>query len=159
MKPPTQISTLLRRLCLSPNLNTEYVCRQCRCRALKTSRQVKRPVDLRFYSTRNRDSSDDENSFTERLRRKLWRQDADDESKEPEASNDVVSGDEEQTHSKPGLAEAPIVGSSSPGVGGLEYQPAATWDGLEQIGGATGWWEEEWDQEHSFEGYVPYGIM
>ena len=33
-----------------------------------------------------------------------------------------------------------------------EYVPATTWDGLEHIGGATGWWEDAWDQEHQFKG-------
>ena len=34
------------------------------------------------------------------------------------------------------------------------YVPATTWDGLDQIGGATGWWEEAWDKENQFKGSV-----
>ncbi|KAL9614915.1 MAG: hypothetical protein Q9167_000657 [Letrouitia subvulpina] len=35
-----------------------------------------------------------------------------------------------------------------------DYKPASTWHGLESIGGPTGWWEKEWDQEHQFFGYM-----
>ncbi|KAI4162869.1 MAG: hypothetical protein LQ342_003586 [Letrouitia transgressa] len=35
-----------------------------------------------------------------------------------------------------------------------DYKPASTWHGLESIGGPTGWWEKEWDQEHQFFGLV-----
>lgn len=35
-----------------------------------------------------------------------------------------------------------------------KYSEAVTWDGLDQIGGAEGWWEEAWDKENQFKGYV-----
>jgi hypothetical protein len=38
------------------------------------------------------------------------------------------------------------------------YVPATSGDGLEQVGGATGWWEEAWDQENHFEGCVFMGL-
>ena len=37
---------------------------------------------------------------------------------------------------------------------GRKYGEATTWDGLDQIGGAKGWWEEVWDQENQFKGYL-----
>lgn len=33
-----------------------------------------------------------------------------------------------------------------------KYSEAVTWDGLDQIGGAEGWWEKAWDQENQFKG-------
>ena len=36
----------------------------------------------------------------------------------------------------------------------VDYVPATTWDGLDQIGGAAGWWEAAWDEEHQFQGYA-----
>ena len=35
-----------------------------------------------------------------------------------------------------------------------DYKPAQTWDGLERVGGPTGWWEEQWDREHQYLGYA-----
>ena len=35
----------------------------------------------------------------------------------------------------------------------VDYVPATTWEGLDQIGGSTGWWEEAWDAENRFTGY------
>ena len=34
------------------------------------------------------------------------------------------------------------------------YKPATSLDDLEPIGGPSGWWEEAWDKEHQFKGYV-----
>lgn len=41
---------------------------------------------------------------------------------------------------------------------GGQYVQATTWDGLEQIGGATGWWEEAWDKVNQFEGWASLGL-
>jgi len=35
------------------------------------------------------------------------------------------------------------------------YVPASTWDGLERVGGFGGWWKENWDPDHPFEGFLP----
>jgi hypothetical protein len=35
------------------------------------------------------------------------------------------------------------------------YEPAATWDGLERVGGFGHWWKENWDPDHRFEGFLP----
>lgn len=35
------------------------------------------------------------------------------------------------------------------------YEPAATWDGLERVGGFGHWWKENWDPKHRFEGFLP----
>ena len=48
---------------------------------------------------------------------------------------------------------APDAETVLPDDGASNYVPATTWDGLEHIGGASGWWEEAWDQEHPFYGY------
>ena len=34
------------------------------------------------------------------------------------------------------------------------YEPATSLDQLESIGGPTGWWEEAWDRQHQFNGYI-----
>lgn len=38
------------------------------------------------------------------------------------------------------------------------YVQAATWDGLEQVGGFGGWFKENWDPEHRFTAFVPKEI-
>ena len=50
-------------------------------------------------------------------------------------------------------AESDATAETVAAAGG-SYVPAATWDGLERIGGAEGWWEEAWDRENQFEGYA-----
>ncbi|MCJ1306316.1 hypothetical protein MMC08_009136, partial [Hypocenomyce scalaris] len=49
---------------------------------------------------------------------------------------------------------APDAETVLPDDGASNYVPATTWDGLEHIGGASGWWEEAWDQEHPFYGFM-----
>ena len=34
------------------------------------------------------------------------------------------------------------------------YKPATSLDQLEPVGGSTGWWEDAWDRENQFQGYV-----
>ncbi|KAL8947350.1 MAG: hypothetical protein Q9222_006362 [Ikaeria aurantiellina] len=36
----------------------------------------------------------------------------------------------------------------------LDYTPAVSGEGLETIGGPTGWWEEAWDEQHQFKGFM-----
>lgn len=33
-----------------------------------------------------------------------------------------------------------------------DYTPAVSGEGLEMIGGPTGWWEEAWDEQHQYRG-------
>lgn len=40
-----------------------------------------------------------------------------------------------------------------------DYKPATSGEGLEAVGGPTGWWEKAWDEEHQFQGYSnPNGL-
>ncbi|KAL9602751.1 MAG: hypothetical protein Q9219_001594 [cf. Caloplaca sp. 3 TL-2023] len=36
----------------------------------------------------------------------------------------------------------------------MDYTPAVSGEGLEMIGGPTGWWEEAWDEQHQFQGFM-----
>jgi hypothetical protein len=55
---------------------------------------------------------------------------------------------------KEDLSEANDTPTISPELAKQNYIPATSWDGLDRIGGASGWWEEAWDAEHQFEGYT-----
>lgn len=35
-----------------------------------------------------------------------------------------------------------------------DYQAATSGEGLEMIGGRTGWWEKAWDEQFQFKGYA-----
>lgn len=99
--------------------------------------------------------SDDEDTFTQRLRRKLWKS-------EPPGLKDPynVGAPENTRRVKQVKKEAftdDLIGKTA--VQGGQYVRATTWDGLEQIGGATGWWEEAWDRVNVFEGFVFLGIF
>lgn len=39
-------------------------------------------------------------------------------------------------------------------VDDVDYKPAVSGEELERVGGPSGWWEEAWDAEHQFAGYV-----
>ncbi|KAL8717316.1 MAG: hypothetical protein Q9225_005433 [Loekoesia sp. 1 TL-2023] len=45
-------------------------------------------------------------------------------------------------------------GDSMPTVDDVDYTPAVSGEGLEMIGGLTGWWEEAWDEQHQFQGFM-----
>jgi hypothetical protein len=38
------------------------------------------------------------------------------------------------------------------------YEPAETWDGLEQVGGFSKYWKD-WDADHRFKGFLPAEVM
>ncbi|KAL8986897.1 MAG: hypothetical protein Q9177_003846 [Variospora cf. flavescens] len=39
-------------------------------------------------------------------------------------------------------------------VDDIDYKPAVSGEELERVGGPSGWWEEAWDEEHQFVGYM-----
>ncbi|KAL8957162.1 MAG: hypothetical protein Q9193_005493 [Seirophora villosa] len=39
-------------------------------------------------------------------------------------------------------------------VDDVDYKPAVSGEELERVGGPSGWWEEAWDAEHKFAGYM-----
>ncbi|KAL8749012.1 MAG: hypothetical protein Q9184_006973 [Pyrenodesmia sp. 2 TL-2023] len=42
----------------------------------------------------------------------------------------------------------------TPPIDDSDYTPALSGEGLESIGGPTGWWEQAWDEEHQFQGFM-----
>ena len=119
-----------------------YICARCRDRTIKETRRA--PISTSASRTAEKIP------FSEKFRRKIWGTDtppgqADPYTKEPnEKGKDAkeLSGLEHIASEDPTIAVGPQ----------LDYVPAETWDGLEHVGGATGWWEEAWDKEHQFIG-------
>lgn len=105
---------------------------------------------------RHASSSSGSGSVSETVRRMLWGTDS-----PPGQEDPYVALSESEKRKSKGTEDSVVVAEGAPeeGVGPPDvatsnYVPATTWDGLDQIGGATGWWEEAWDQEHPFQRYV-----
>ena len=81
--------------------------------------------------------------FTEKLRRRIWG------SETPPGQEDPYKSIKDQTEQVDPL---PVTAEGQATAAQLDYVPATTWEGLDQIGGATGWWEEAWDAEHKYSG-------
>ena len=136
-----------------------FVCAECRTRAARHAPSAP------FSSTTQRRDDDPppDNPYykpkpnrkhlprSERIRRMIWGTDSPPGQKDPYA----LPG---QPGSEP---NAPEEGKPEPKPAAVErdsYVPATMWEGLERIGGPSGWWEEQWDQEHPFAGYALRGL-
>jgi hypothetical protein len=152
--------------------SSNYVCAQCRQGPLAPAQSIQRSmrtnVSQRYAST----DSNTKVPFTEKLRRKLWNTDTPPGLEDPYGGKSILErraearkraargGSTETTVDSTKLTEptestteaaAPLTTPPVPTEG---YVPATTWDGLESIGGASGWWESDWDRENQFQGYV-----
>ena len=121
-----------------------FVCLRCRSRRLPPLQ----PLVIQRYA------SDDNKSNLSSVRKKIWgtehppgqRDPYEQLTAEQRAEQEQEMEAEREMEAKK-QAEAEVVAEAE-----AEYEPATTWDGLERIGGPTGWWEEAWDREHQFEG-------
>ena len=146
-----------------------YVCVQCRQRINSQSSRHTPILSSSTVCRRNGSSSSSKLPYTEKLRRKIWGTDTPPGQEDPYGGKSILERNRERKEQDVGQAEvddlqegvqasektpvdAPIAQSIDSGVL-ADYVPATTWDGLDHIGGATGWWEESWDAEHQFEGY------
>ena len=152
-----QLST--RNLLLhQPRNQSTFVC--SRCRNNKLLRPGSSQPSLFQWTQHRAKSTDEKLPFGEKLRRKIWATDKPPGQKNPyekltpeqrakeieerEAEAERERLEEDTTMRQVDAAPPPITDG---------YTPAATWDGLDQIGGAEGWWEEAWDKENQFMGY------
>ena len=93
--------------------------------------------------------------FSEKIRQKIWG--TKDTPGQADPYGDASVFDQTKKQAEPELVdEIPTTGDKdiSKSDAYADYVPATTWDGLDHIGGATGWWEEAWDEEHQFNGCV-----
>lgn len=147
----------MRRALPLNGLASGYICLQCRHRvfALPRNARILHPVSTssRHYAS----SGNDESTFSERIRRRLWKT-------EPPGPEDPYSHEKWDAQKAAKAADrrakenAIVTNPTGQDSAGEHYVEATTWDGLEQIGGATGWWEEAWDRMNQFEGCVPRAI-
>jgi hypothetical protein len=157
MEQSLRLRSAMRYTFPSTRLASCYVCSQCRHRASTIAQRARIFHPVRTSFRQYASSGGRENSFSERFRRRLWKT-------EPPGQKDPYSFEERDALRAAEEAERAArenavedVGSptaSVPDSGSEPYVPATTWDGLEQIGGPTGWWEDAWDQVNRFEGSV-----
>ena len=163
-----RMKTILRRISTrgfqSQQLRAQstFICSRCRKNRLHPTAQFSSPL---FQSSQHRAKSTDEKlPFGEKLRRKIWATDTPPGQKNPyerltpeqrakEIEEREAAASEELEYEDE-ASDQEAKGVPSPVTDG--YVQAATWDGLDQIGGSEGWWEEAWDQENQFVGYVPF---
>lgn len=143
MKQSARIREAARYASQSLNPRGSYVCFQCRQKGFLFSKRAPHSPQLTYLQKRNSGSLSNESAFTRNLRKKIWGKN-DPGPQEPEPETELATLDE--------IDDASLQLDDTG-----EYIPATTWDGLEAIGGAEGWWEEAWDQEHRFEGSASPG--
>lgn len=150
MEQSTRLSSVIRHVFPPTKLIPGYVCLQCRTRGFIITRTPRIfpavSTSFRGYAS----SGGKENTLTERIRRSLWKTEPPGQ-KDPYNPNEAdalraheASRAEEEKASR----DDPTKLDSEAG----QYVQANTWDGLERIGGPTGWWEEAWDKVNNFEG-------
>lgn len=128
---------------------------QCRRRAFISAPRVRIRLVVSYSERRNVSSTSDENSFTEGLRRKLWRtHDHGPKDLEPDDNQSVRDQETQWEEIAADKQAVEPYNATLPSVTSGDYTPATTWDGLESIGGPEGWWEETWDHNNRFEGLV-----
>ena len=130
----------------------DFVCLQCRHRAARaasvTTSGVAAGRTQRNVSTSS-SAAASTTPFTERLRKRIWG------TNEPPGSENPY-GEKSVLDSVKAKRDAERVKDLGPRSEPLQddYVPSKSWEGLEHIGGATGWWEDAWDQENQFQGSV-----
>ena len=125
-----------------------FICIQCRHRAISHLSKTA------FSTSTSRKADNDKLPYSEKLRRRIWGTDTPPGQLDPYTQESALERkrrlDREESSVSESASETDTASLASDAK--FDYVPATTWDGLEQIGGATGWWEEAWDQEHKFRG-------
>lgn len=156
MKPATRLSTLVASVGQRSTVRRGFVCLQCRHRSALAAQKCALSTSIPVPTQRHASSTTRSDSLSERIRRKIWGTDSPPSQEDPYGGLSTFEQRKSKAKKDPvavaeGVSGAAVVPSDA---AASNYVPATTWDGLDRIGGATGWWEEAWDQEHPFHGYV-----
>jgi hypothetical protein len=95
--------------------------------------------------------------FTEKIRQRIWGTDTPPGLEDPYGDKSVF--DKTKERAKEEEAEEREVQKKAAQPDLSTYEPASTWDGLEKVGGFGGWWKENWDPEHQFQGFLPAEVV
>ncbi|KAF4635959.1 hypothetical protein G7Y89_g2130 [Cudoniella acicularis] len=126
--------------------SSPYLCLACRHRASSFSTSSLRSAQ-----------KDEKVPITERIRQRIWGTDQPPGQVDPYGGASVFDKTKERSMEK-ALAEREA--SSSAGtIMSPDYAPADNWDGLDHVGGYGGWWKQNWDPEHQFQGFLPAEVV
>ena len=162
----TTLRQLSSRALSAERSRTPFVCSRCRNSVLFAA-DSSSPSLIQSIQ-RRAESTGDKLPFGEKLRRKIWGTDKPPGQRNPyeqltpeERAKQLEEREIEEREASASrekqlfdrASDQEYADAPAPITDG--YVPAATWDGLDQVGGAHGWWEEAWDQEHQFVKWVP----
>lgn len=171
MKQSLRVTDVTRYASVSLRSPSAYVCHQCRQIAFASARRAQAPLPVSYIQRR---FASGDNSWTERVRRRIWGTDhppgQDDPygpstSRDQEKNRDATEAEpHEATPDKP-TPDEPTPDQPTPDkASGIksdkrDYVESITWDGLDRIGGQDESWEEAWDHNNPFEGFVSNGSL
>ena len=122
-----------------------YLCASCRCQATSFSTTT-------TWSARANTNV----PFTEKIRQKIWGTDQPPGLEDPYGDKSVF----DQTQKRTKEREVEIRSEpQSAAITDSTYEPAATWDGLQKVGGFGNWWKHNWDPDHQYKGFTPATIL
>lgn len=155
MNSATRLGTSVRTVGHKSIVARGFVCLQCRHRSALAAQRGALSTSVPISPQRHASSTSSIDSLTGKIRRKLWGTD------NPPGQENPYGGLSKSELKKSKVKKDPVaVAEKAAGAGVLpsdtaasNYVPATTWDGLDQVGGATGWWEDAWDEKHPFRGY------
>ncbi|MCJ1438599.1 hypothetical protein MMC27_007989 [Xylographa pallens] len=146
-------SSLIRQISHGTRTRSGYVCIECQ-HGLSSPPFAIIPKSIPVANRRQASTAREKTPYTERIRQKIWGTQDPPGQADPYGDASVLDQTKKQTSkSEPRPVEQVSRTGDKPlpsSAAYANYVPATTWDGLDHIGGATGWWEEAWDEEHQF---------
>jgi hypothetical protein len=97
--------------------------------------------------------------FTEKIRQRIWGTDKPPGLEDPYGDKSIFDKTKERAKVEEAEEREEQLMGAKPKPDLSTYEPASTWDGLEKVGGFGGWWKENWDPDHPFEGFLPADII
>lgn len=152
MSTPLRTSVALRPISNAARNRSSYICLQCRRRTQLNLLSSTTP-SIPLVSRRNASTSRDKTPYTEKLRRKIWGTENPPGQADPYGNASIFDRTKQQAEEQEPELEAVDTNALATTLD-VDYVPATTWDGLDHIGGAAGWWEAAWDEENQFHGYA-----
>ncbi|MCJ1250805.1 hypothetical protein MMC30_008033 [Trapelia coarctata] len=158
MSTPLRTSAALRPISSAARNRSGYICLQCRrhpeLNLLSSTARSIPSISRRDAST----SQDKTTLYTEKLRRKIWGTDNPPGQADPYGNDSVFFPSKQPGKEQEPEPETVDTNAVAPALD-VDYIPATTWDGLDHIGGAAGWWEAAWDEENQFQGFMPATVL
>ena len=157
MSRSSHSSRLIRQISYGTRTRSGYVCIECQ-NALSARPFAIIPKSTPVANRRQASTAREKTPYTEKIRQKIWGTQDPPGQADPYGDASILDQTKKQTSDpEPEVVDQVSTTGDKPlssSAAYADYVPATTWDGLDHIGGATGWWEEAWDEEHQFTRYV-----